>query len=130
MGEINQRMFALLDQKGYSQRDFAKNTGISEKTLSAWKARGTDPSAKYISSIAEFLECDENYLLTGEQPHSQEILLHGGGGDKITAEDIALLKKADAALDLEWSLQKRLQKLSFEDMKKLKTIMDWMNFPH
>lgn len=67
---INERFFHLLEESQYTQKELSQHTKISEKTLSAWKRRGTDPPARYISAIAEFLSCSEHFLLTGEKEAS------------------------------------------------------------
>lgn len=67
---INERFFHLLEESPYTQKEFSQHTKISEKTVSAWKQRGTDPPARHISAIAEFLSCSEHFLLTGEEEAS------------------------------------------------------------
>ena len=65
--EIYERIFKLLGSEKNRQLEMANAIGISNKTISAWKTRGSDPSAKYISAIADFLEVSTEYLLTGEE---------------------------------------------------------------
>lgn len=65
---INERFFALLEEKGISQKNFSDKTGISTQTISAWKKRKTDPPASLISTIADFFSITSGYLLTGEGP--------------------------------------------------------------
>lgn len=65
---INERIIQLLKNKGLRGSDLCRATGIPQATFSAWKQRGTNPDAKYISAIADFLEVPERYILTGEMP--------------------------------------------------------------
>lgn len=47
--------------QGYSQKNLAKNLGISRATLQRWESGTTEPTASQVLSMAEFLEvsCDE-----------------------------------------------------------------------
>lgn len=64
---INDRVFTLLRDSIYTQKQFCASTGIPEKTLSAWKVRKSDPPAALISTIADFFAVSVEYLLTGMQ---------------------------------------------------------------
>jgi transcriptional regulator with XRE-family HTH domain len=39
--------------------------GVSTRTVSTWKTRGTNPGAEYIAGIAEFFSVSTDYILTG-----------------------------------------------------------------
>lgn len=65
--EINNRIFALLTERRYTQHEFAERIGVSYKTVSAWKARGSNPPSEYIPAIAEFFNVSAMYILTGEE---------------------------------------------------------------
>lgn len=71
--EICERVFELLGESKSQQRKLSQATGISEQTISSWKKRGTDPSAKHIYAIAEFLNISPVYLLTGKEEPKIEI---------------------------------------------------------
>lgn len=47
--------------RGYSQRDFARNLGISRATLQRWESGATEPTASQVVLIANSLQfsCDE-----------------------------------------------------------------------
>ena len=55
--EISKRIFEIMDKKGISQKQLAKEVGIGQSTVSDWKIKGTDPQAKQIMSICKVLEC-------------------------------------------------------------------------
>ena len=62
---ISQRIFEELKKQGKKQKDLADYIGLSTSAVSDWKKKGTNPSAEYISAIADFLEVSTDYLLTG-----------------------------------------------------------------
>lgn len=76
---IIDNLLQLLDEKGLSQADLCKYLGINTSTMTNWKQRGTDPAAKYIIPICEFIDVSPYMLLTGnEKPidsSDEELLL-------------------------------------------------------
>ena len=65
---ICERMFSLIgDQRG-KQEELAAFLGIGPTTVTTWKKRNTDPPAKFVMRICEFLGCSPEYLLTGDDP--------------------------------------------------------------
>lgn len=63
---ISERLFAELDRKNLTAYGLCQVLGINTTTTTNWKQRGTDPPAKYITSICEYLDCSVEYLLTGQ----------------------------------------------------------------
>lgn len=63
-----------------TQKDLAMHIGVSTRTVSTWKTRGTNPGAEYIAGIAEFFSVSTDYILTGEErqysvsPADEEVL--------------------------------------------------------
>ena len=45
---ISERIYKYMEEKGISQLEFAKRTGISQSTVSDWKRKKTNPSADKI----------------------------------------------------------------------------------
>ena len=64
---IINNLLSLLEKKGLKQADLCEAIGISSSTMTNWKNRGTDPPAKHIIPICEFLNISPYYLLTGEE---------------------------------------------------------------
>lgn len=60
---INERLFALLEQKNLKQSDLAKHLNVRNSVITAWKTRGNNPPAEYLIQICEFLNVSINDLL-------------------------------------------------------------------
>lgn len=64
---ICERMFHLLDEKRLSASGLSKILGIGTNQTTNWKVRNTDPPAKYIIPICEYIGCSIEFLLSGEE---------------------------------------------------------------
>jgi transcriptional regulator with XRE-family HTH domain len=64
---IGERMFDELDKRGLTAYGLCQALGLGTSTTSNWKLRNTDPPAKYIVPICEYLGCSLEYLLTGQE---------------------------------------------------------------
>lgn len=64
---ICERMFAMMDEQGLSANGLCKVLGVGTNQTTNWKQRNTDPPAKYIAPICEYLGCSLEYLLTGQE---------------------------------------------------------------
>lgn len=64
---ICERLFDELDSRNLTAYGLCQTLGINTTTTSNWKQRGTDPPAKYIVPICEYLGCSLEYLLTGQE---------------------------------------------------------------
>ena len=53
---ISEKIFALLEQKQLSQKEFSEKTEISQSTISDWKRKRTNPSSDKILKICEVLQ--------------------------------------------------------------------------
>lgn len=67
MKTISDRIFELLSEKGMSQKEFAKRTGIAESSISDWKKKRTNPVSDKILIICEVLEVSPYDLLSGAE---------------------------------------------------------------
>jgi len=56
----------LLKEKGLKVSDVARGAGIPYSTLSDWKAGRYIPKSDKLQKLANYLDVDINYLLTGE----------------------------------------------------------------
>lgn len=74
MSIIN-RIVDLLKKNGASQADICNYIGIKYNVFTTWKTRETDPPAKYLVQICEFLNISLEYLLTGEEKSSPTVVL-------------------------------------------------------
>jgi len=64
---ISERIFAMLEEKGMSQKTFSGLTGIAQSTISDWKRKKTNPAADKIMIICEVLEVTPYELLSGTE---------------------------------------------------------------
>jgi transcriptional regulator with XRE-family HTH domain len=65
--EIIERIYQLLDEKEKKAYELCAKLDIRTSTMSTWKARISDPPAKYMKTIADFLGVSLDYLLTGNE---------------------------------------------------------------
>lgn len=61
---ISEKIYSLMKEKGISQMEFAKRTGISQSTISDWRRKGTNPSADKIMVICKVLDISPYELLS------------------------------------------------------------------
>ena len=52
---ISERIYKYLEERGMSQIEFAKKTGIPQSTISDWRRKSTNPSEDKIMIICEVL---------------------------------------------------------------------------
>lgn len=64
---ISERIFSLLTEKGMTQKQFSKLTGISQSTISDWKHKKTNPASDKIMIICEVLKVSPYELLSGTE---------------------------------------------------------------
>ena len=64
---ISERIFGLIRERGYTQKEFSKRTGIAESTISDWKKKGTNPVSDKILIICKVLEVSPYFLLSGSE---------------------------------------------------------------
>lgn len=64
---ITERIFVELSQRNITQKDFANNIDVNEKTVSAWKKNNSLPPADKLSNISDCLGVSLDFLLTGKE---------------------------------------------------------------
>lgn len=62
---ICERMFSRMKKDGKMPADLCRIIGVGTAQTTAWKQRNTDPPAKYIYQISQFLDVSLEWLLTG-----------------------------------------------------------------
>ena len=83
---ISERMFDLLENSsGKSAAGLCRELGISTSITTGWKKRNTDPPAKYLTRICEYLGISVIFLLTGEQDQDQI--------ESFSSDEIRLIRK-------------------------------------
>lgn len=65
--EIIERIYKILKESDKKAYELCKKLDISTSTMSTWKSRNSDPPAKYMKTIADFLGVSLDYLLTGQE---------------------------------------------------------------
>ena len=65
---ISERIIERLQQLSMSQKEFAKQVGIKESTISEWKKNKTNPSSDKILAICKALDVTPEWLLSGVDP--------------------------------------------------------------
>ena len=80
---ISERIFELIKERGMSQKEFAKRTGIAESTISDWKRKKTNPVSEKILSICYVLNVSPYELLSGTD----------GQGEKSRKADYIIVDK-------------------------------------
>ncbi len=66
MEGFGKRVSKLLDEIGYTQREFASMVGISEGALSRYLSDNREPRMEVIANMATALNTTTDYLLTGK----------------------------------------------------------------
>lgn len=95
---ISERIFELLEEKKISQKEFSKQTGIPQSTISDWKRKKTNPAADKIMLICQALKVTPYELLSGTKSGGCEpdYVLVGKGTDEHTLiEQYRSLKQID-----------------------------------
>lgn len=74
---IQQRIFEIMSEKGISQAELSKKTGISPSTISDWKRKNMNPSSDKIIDISNCLGVSVYYLLGATDFEDNTIVMKG-----------------------------------------------------
>lgn len=92
-----ERYCSLKKEKGVSDADVAKSTGIGKSTFSDWKSGRSKPKYEKLIRIADFFNVPYTFLIGKTEDRSKEKIAH----DKKMLEAAApLIKKLDAGEDI------------------------------
>ena len=86
-------VLSYLNKNGLKQSDLCNYIGINTSTMTNWKNRKTDPPAKYIIPICEFLDVSPYVLLTGKEKNSP--------ADQLTDDEQRLLTYFNKLSDID-----------------------------
>jgi len=115
---IIERIIQIMDTKDLNQTELCKYLRIRDSTFSNWKVRGTDPPAKYILPICEFLNVPTDYLL-GNAENKNEYSINTGdisGNHNANMNINSPNHKNQIKLDeMSTELVKRFNTLSFDE---------------
>ena len=64
--EFSSRLKELRQEKGLSQMQLAKATGISQSAIAKWETGRTEPTASALLTLAEYFGETADYLLGRE----------------------------------------------------------------
>ena len=64
---IGERVLNLVHERGMTQKEFSKRTGIPESTMSSWKGKKQNPSIDKLQVICDVLKVDPYYILSGTE---------------------------------------------------------------
>jgi transcriptional regulator with XRE-family HTH domain len=83
-----ERLRQVLDDRGLSQADLARELGVGVATVSEWFTRGRVPNGDVMLRLPGALRVNGHWLLTGEGPREREPSPQGdpylrGAGDAI-----------------------------------------------
>ena len=84
---ISERIFMIMEEKGLSQIEFARMTGISQSTISDWKRKKTNPVSEKILIICDVLDVTPYELLGATE----------GKGRRSNPSDVIVLNKSSEA---------------------------------
>ena len=95
---ISENIFSLLKEKGMSQKDFSKKTGIPQSTISDWKGKKINPAADKILIISKVLDADPAEIL-GEKadkrnPKDDSVTISKNSEEYVLLESLSKLDES------------------------------------
>lgn len=69
MSNFVERLDDLLNEKGFNQRTFAKEVGISEGSISVYLQNKHIPTVEHLIKMADYFQCSTDFLLGREEYH-------------------------------------------------------------
>jgi transcriptional regulator with XRE-family HTH domain len=62
---IGERILQLVKEKGFTQMEFSRLTGIPQSTMSSWRSRKQNPGMDKLQIICDVLDVDPFFLISG-----------------------------------------------------------------
>lgn len=117
---IIQRIYSELERVQKKPAELARFLEVTTSQMSAWKTRDTDPPARYVTKICEFLNCSVEYLLTGNEKQAP------GAGSPVVRDEYGEVNAETAHLTLarlraDQALTERIREVIREELKKAPT---------
>ena len=108
--KISERILKMIEERGMTQKEFSRRTGISQSTISDWKTKKTNPASDKIMTICEVLSVTPYELL-------QDTVKQGAGGrsDKPQQGYMAVSAGTD-----KYEILLKYDKLDFKQRERLK----------
>ena len=75
---ISERIFQIMEEKHISQTALSERTGISQRTISDWKRKKTNPTLEKVIPLCRALGISPTYLLTGEEDPAAYVIRPAG----------------------------------------------------
>ncbi len=69
---ISERIFKIMEERGMTQIEFSRKTGISQSTISDWKRKKTNPAADKIMVICDVLNVSPYDVLQDTINHNNK----------------------------------------------------------
>lgn len=88
---ICEKIFQLMKDKGIKQTDISNALGIQQSVVGSWKARNTDPPAKYLKRICEILDTPVYDILDIESDLTQDEIILLENYRKASAKERAVV---------------------------------------
>lgn len=63
MQDLNKRLKALRIEKGVTQEQMARDTGITQAAISKWESSDTIPKLEFLVKLAKYFGCSIDYLV-------------------------------------------------------------------
>lgn len=70
--QVYERVFALIKEKGITQKEFSIRTGIPQSTISDWKGKHVNPASDKIMIICDVLGVTPYDILSGVESNKYE----------------------------------------------------------
>ena len=106
---ISERIFELIKERGMSQKEFSRKTGIPQSTISDWKGKKINPSADKILVISRVLDVEPYDILSVSAPQEEK-------------QDYVTVSKTSA----EYELLERYRQLGRSQKERLSGYLDCM----